>query len=31
MNDLRLFDPLALDPLEDTFRSLLRPWRLAVQ
>lgn len=28
MNELRLFDPLALDPLEDTFRSLLRPWRM---
>lgn len=27
MNELRLLDPLALDPFEDTFRSLLRPWR----
>ena len=28
MNELRLFDPLALDPFEDTFRSLMKPWRL---
>ena len=27
MNELRLLDPFAMDPLEDTFRSLLRPWR----
>lgn len=27
MNELRLFDPLALDPFEDSFRSLMRPWR----
>ena len=28
MNELRLFDPLALDPFEDTFRSLMKPWRM---
>lgn len=28
MNELRLFDPLALEPFEDTFRSLMRPWRM---
>jgi len=28
MNELRLFDPLALDPLDEPFRSLLRPWRM---
>jgi HSP20 family protein len=28
MSELRLFDPLALEPLEDTFRSLMRPWRM---
>jgi len=28
MNELRPFDPLALDPFEDTFRSLMRPWRM---
>lgn len=27
MNDLRLKDPLALDPFEDAFRGFLRPWR----
>lgn len=27
MNEMRLLDPFAMDPLEDTFRSLLRPWR----
>jgi len=27
MNDIRLVDPFALDPIEDTFRALLRPWR----
>jgi HSP20 family protein len=26
MNELRLFDPLALDPFEDSFRSLMKPW-----
>ena len=28
MSELRLFDPLALEPLEETFRSLMRPWRM---
>ena len=28
MSELRLFDPLALDPFEDTFRSLMKPWRM---
>ncbi|MBT9524341.1 MAG: Hsp20/alpha crystallin family protein [Rhizobacter sp.] len=28
MSELRLFDPLALDPIDDTFRALMRPWRL---
>lgn len=27
MNDIRLFDPLALDPIDDAFRVLMRPWR----
>jgi len=27
MNDLRLFDPLAPDPIDDAFRALMRPWR----
>jgi HSP20 family protein len=27
MNDLRTFDPFALEPLDETFRSLMRPWR----
>jgi HSP20 family protein len=27
MNDLRLIDPLALDPFEDSLRALMRPWR----
>lgn len=29
MNELKLFDPFALDPFEDGFRSLMRPWRSA--
>jgi len=28
MNELRMFDPLALEPFEDTFRSLMKPWRM---
>jgi HSP20 family protein len=28
MNELRTLDPFSLDPLEDTFRSLMRPWRM---
>ncbi len=27
MNDIRLKDPFALDPFEDMFRGMLRPWR----
>lgn len=27
MNELRTIDPFALDPIEETFRSLIRPWR----
>ncbi len=27
MNELRTIDPFALDPFDNTFRSLLRPWR----
>ncbi len=27
MNELRTLDPLALDPFDDAFRSLMRPWR----
>ncbi|TCP19205.1 Hsp20/alpha crystallin family protein [Simplicispira metamorpha] len=27
MNELRTLDPLALDPFDDAFRSLIRPWR----
>lgn len=27
MNELRTIDPFALDPIEETFRSLMRPWR----
>jgi len=26
MNELRLFDPLALEPFEESFRSLMKPW-----
>lgn len=29
MSELRLFDPLTLDPIDDAFRALMRPWRLA--
>ena len=30
MNELRLLDPLAaLDPIDDAFRTLMRPWRAA--
>ena len=28
MNELRVFDPFALEPFEDTFRSLMKPWRM---
>ena len=27
MSELRLFDPFALEPLEESFRSMLRPWK----
>ena len=27
MNELRTFDPFALDPFDDALRSLARPWR----
>jgi HSP20 family protein len=30
MNELRLIDPFALDPIDDIFRGLTRPWRLAL-
>ncbi len=30
MNDLRLIDPFALDPIDDVFRSVMRPWHLAL-
>lgn len=28
MNDLRSLEPFPLDPIEDTLRALMRPWRL---
>lgn len=28
MNELRSFDPFAIEPWEDTMRTLFRPWRL---
>jgi HSP20 family protein len=30
MNELRLIDPFALDPIDDVLRSLTRPWRFAL-
>lgn len=27
MNDIRPFDPLAIDTFDDSLRSLMRPWR----
>jgi HSP20 family protein len=27
MNELRLFDPFSLDPFEESFRNLWRPWK----
>jgi HSP20 family protein len=30
MNELRTIDPFDLDPFEDTFRSLMQPWRMEV-
>ena len=28
MNELRSFDPFAIEPWEDTMRTLFRPWKL---
>lgn len=28
MNELRTFDPFAIEPFDDTFRALMRPWKL---
>jgi HSP20 family protein len=28
MNELRTFDPFAIEPWEDTMRTLFRPWKL---
>lgn len=30
MNELRTLDPFAFDPIDDAFRSLMRPWRMDV-
>lgn len=30
MNELRVNDLFAVDPMEDMFRGLMRPWRIAV-
>ena len=30
MNEIRLLDPLALDPIDDAFRALMRPWRFGL-
>lgn len=30
MSELRLFDPFGLEPIEDSFRSMMRPWRMDV-
>ena len=27
MTEMRLLDPFAIDPIEDVFRSMMRPWR----
>ena len=27
MNEMRLFDPFTIDPIDDVFRSMMRPWR----
>lgn len=27
MGELRIFDPFAIEPFEDSLRSLMRPWR----
>lgn len=31
MNEIRLFDPFGMEPLEETFRSLYRPWSAEIQ
>jgi HSP20 family protein len=28
MNDLRLFDPFTIEPMDEAWRSMLRPWKL---
>ncbi len=28
MNELRTFDPFSFEPIEDTLRSMMRPWRM---
>jgi HSP20 family protein len=30
MNEIRLLDPFATDPIDDAFRALMRPWRLGL-
>ncbi len=30
MSELRLFNPFTLDPIDDSFRALMRPWRSAL-
>jgi HSP20 family protein len=30
MNELRTIDPFSLDPIDDIFRGLVRPWRTAL-
>ncbi len=30
MNEIRLFEPLLRDPLDDALRSFMRPWRAAI-
>lgn len=27
MGELRIFDPFAIEPFDDSFRALMRPWR----
>ena len=31
MNEMRLLDPFALDPVEDAIRALWRPWRMETE
>ncbi|MDP2005620.1 MAG: Hsp20/alpha crystallin family protein [Rubrivivax sp.] len=28
MGELRIFDPFAIDPIDDSLRAFMRPWRL---